>query len=146
MIEIKRNTTYTQAYGCRFCLQIGSTAIFFGSGVKGRGPRLELLTPRHWWRWSRGYRDKNVVETAENSRSYDLPLIYVYDMDGRLWKGRTHPEENLHWSRLEGFYPDWEPIWVLRATNPPDPFTPCVDIEKAIVQALKNHQQVGMTG
>jgi hypothetical protein len=58
MIEIKTKTASTQAYGCWFCLHIFSTAIYFGSGVKGRGPRLELFTPLHRFRWSSGYRGK----------------------------------------------------------------------------------------
>jgi hypothetical protein len=58
MIQIQTNVAYTQAYGVWFCLHIGSVAIFFGRGIKGRGPRLELCTPWRWFRWSRGYRDK----------------------------------------------------------------------------------------
>jgi hypothetical protein len=57
-MTIIRDVEYTQAYGCRFCLQIGTVAFCFGSGVKGRGPRIELLTPRHRFRYSKGYRDK----------------------------------------------------------------------------------------
>lgn len=56
-IQIRHNVEYTQAYGCRFCLHIGATAIYFGSGVKGAGPRLEICTPLHWFRWSRGFKD-----------------------------------------------------------------------------------------
>ncbi len=55
-MEIMRDVEYTQALGCRFCLQIGSTAYLFGTVRNGRGPRLELFTPRHKFRWSRGYR------------------------------------------------------------------------------------------
>lgn len=58
MIIIKRDVAYTMAYGCRFCLHIGTVAIYFGSGVQGRGPRLEVLTPQHWFRWSGGFKDK----------------------------------------------------------------------------------------
>lgn len=61
MIEVRRNTAYTQAFGCRFCLHIGSLAIFFGRMKDGRGPRLELFTPWHWFRWSQGYRNPRKV-------------------------------------------------------------------------------------
>ncbi len=57
MIQVRTNTAYTQAYGVRFCLHVGGVALYFGSGVRGRGPRLELCTPYHWFRWSKGYRD-----------------------------------------------------------------------------------------
>ena len=131
MIEIKRTVITPNAYGCWFCLHIFSTAIFVGSGMKGRGPRLEIWTQSHTWRWSKGYKDKDPVETASRSRSYAPPLLYVYDVDGRLWKGRTHPDENLHWSRLEGFTPQMQPIWVLRRTDPPDGYTMCDDLVSA---------------
>lgn len=55
-MQIIRDVAYTQAFGCRFCLQLGSTAYLFGKVNNGRGPRLELFTPRHFFRWSRGYR------------------------------------------------------------------------------------------
>ena len=55
MIHILRDAAYTQGFGCRFCLHVGGTAILFGNKKNGRGPRLELLTPLHWFRWSRGY-------------------------------------------------------------------------------------------
>lgn len=57
MITIETDVAYLMAYGCRFCLHVGTVAILFGSGVNGRGPRLEVCTPRHWLRWSRGFRD-----------------------------------------------------------------------------------------
>ncbi len=50
-----KDCLYTQAHGCRFCIQIGSTAYLFGSKKGGRGPRLEICTGYHWFRWSRGY-------------------------------------------------------------------------------------------
>lgn len=56
-MEIIRDVAYTQARGCRFCLHIGSVAIMFGRVANGRGPRLELFTQRHWFRWSRAYRE-----------------------------------------------------------------------------------------
>lgn len=52
---VKRGVAYTQAYGCRFCLHVGGTAVFFGSRTDGSGPRLEICTPYRWFRWSRGY-------------------------------------------------------------------------------------------
>lgn len=57
MVVIKRDVAYTASYGCWFCLHVGSVAIYLGRGVKGSGPRLEIMTPRHWFRWSKGYRD-----------------------------------------------------------------------------------------
>lgn len=57
-IEIKRNVAFTQAKGCRFCLHVGSIALFFGEKANGSGPRLELFTPSRWYRWSRGRPDK----------------------------------------------------------------------------------------
>jgi hypothetical protein len=58
VIEVRRNVAYTQGYGCRFCLHVGSVAFFFGRVRGGAGPRLEVLTPRRWFRWSSGYRDR----------------------------------------------------------------------------------------
>ena len=57
MVEIVRDVEYTQAYGVRFCLHIGTVAFMFGRATNGSGPRLELLTPRHWFRWSKGYKN-----------------------------------------------------------------------------------------
>lgn len=57
-MSIIRDCYYTQAYGCWFCLHIGSTALLFGSGANGSGPRLEICTPARWFRWSWGYRKK----------------------------------------------------------------------------------------
>ena len=57
MIEVRRDVVVTQAYGCRFCLHVGGTAFFFGFVRGGRGPRLEICTPLHWFRWSRSVRD-----------------------------------------------------------------------------------------
>lgn len=54
-MSVIRDCDYTQAYGCRLCIHIGSTAYLFGSGVKGRGPRIEICTPRNWFRFSWGY-------------------------------------------------------------------------------------------
>lgn len=51
MIEVQRNVVYTQARNCRFCLHVGGTAVYFGRRP-GWGARLELLTPRRWFRWS----------------------------------------------------------------------------------------------
>lgn len=52
-MTIKRDVAYTQAWGCRLCLHVGSVAMYFGRHA-GAGARLELLTPLHWFRWSRG--------------------------------------------------------------------------------------------
>lgn len=67
MCQVIRDVEYTQAYGCRFCLQIGSTAYLFGTVIGGRGPRLELFTPLRWFRWSKGYRETN----PQNCRRVD---------------------------------------------------------------------------
>lgn len=56
IFQVQRDVAYTQGFGCRFCLHIGTTAYLFGSVPDGRGPRLELFTPCHWFRWSKGYR------------------------------------------------------------------------------------------
>lgn len=57
MVQILRDVSLIQAYGCRFCLHVGSIAILFGSVKNGRGPRLEICTLFHWFRWSKGYRE-----------------------------------------------------------------------------------------
>ncbi len=54
-MQILTNVAYLQAYGCRLCIHIGSTAFLFGKKEKGRGPRIEIWTPYHWFRYSRGY-------------------------------------------------------------------------------------------
>ena len=61
MIQIEKNVAYTQAFGCRFCLHIGGTVIAFGKMTGGRGPRLELCTERHWFRWSRGFKKRGAT-------------------------------------------------------------------------------------
>ena len=55
LIEVKRNVEYLQAFGCRLCIHIGTVAVLFGRKSNGRGPRVELFTPRHWFRWSKGF-------------------------------------------------------------------------------------------
>ena len=55
MIRFRTNVAYTQAYGCKFCLHVGSLAVFFGTKNNGAGPRLELFTQLHWFSWSKGY-------------------------------------------------------------------------------------------
>jgi hypothetical protein len=65
MIRVRTQTEYTQAFGCRFCLHVGSVAFFFGSKPDGSGPRVELFTPLHWFRWSRGYTDARKVAQSE---------------------------------------------------------------------------------
>ena len=57
MVEVKCNVAYTASYGCWFCLHVGSVAVYFGRDIKGSGPRLEIMTPRRWFRWSKGHRD-----------------------------------------------------------------------------------------
>jgi hypothetical protein len=53
MMKIKRDVIYTQAFGCRLCLHIGTIAVYCGRCGSGRGTRLEICTPRHWFRWTR---------------------------------------------------------------------------------------------
>jgi hypothetical protein len=55
MLTVDTGCVYTQAHGCRFCLHVGTLAFYFGRRLDGRGPRLELLTPKRWFRWSPGY-------------------------------------------------------------------------------------------
>ena len=57
MSSFASGVEYTQAYGVLLCVHIGQYALYFGSGVKGRGPRIEICTPMRWFRYSRGYRD-----------------------------------------------------------------------------------------
>lgn len=52
-MHVQKDVEYTQAYGCRFCLHVGSTAYLFGR-KKGSPVRLEIMTPRHWFRLSLG--------------------------------------------------------------------------------------------
>ncbi len=55
LMRIVTNVAYLQAYGCKLCIHIGSIAFLFGKKEKGRGPRIEICTPFHWFRYSRGY-------------------------------------------------------------------------------------------
>ena len=56
MIYVRRNVLYTQAKGTYFCLHVGSAALFFGIRLDGKtGPRLELFTDKHRFRWTRGH-------------------------------------------------------------------------------------------
>ncbi len=52
--EIHRDVVFTQAKGVGFCLHIGSTAFYFGNSRGSGGPRLELFTGHHRFRWSWG--------------------------------------------------------------------------------------------
>jgi len=52
-MHMKTDVLYTQAGNCQLCIQIGSTAFYFGKR-KGVGRRLELFTPRRLFRWSWG--------------------------------------------------------------------------------------------
>ena len=61
-IEIERNVSHTQAYGCRFCLHVGYTAIYFGRMTGGRGPILQIMTPFRWFRWCRSRFDPAKAE------------------------------------------------------------------------------------
>lgn len=56
MLEIQRGVYSTQARNARFCLHVGSTAIYFGNRP-GYAARLELFTHYHRFRWSWGARD-----------------------------------------------------------------------------------------
>jgi hypothetical protein len=56
MIAIDRGVMSTQTKGCRFCLHVGTVAIFFGKKRYGSGARLEILTPMRKLRFSRGTR------------------------------------------------------------------------------------------
>lgn len=62
--QVRSAVAYTQAFGCRLCLHVGSIAFFFGRKRDGRGPRIEVLTPLHKFRYSRGYRDVRKVACA----------------------------------------------------------------------------------
>lgn len=49
-VSIQRNVMYSQAYGCLLWLQIGCTALVIERAR--RGVRIEIATPRHWFRWA----------------------------------------------------------------------------------------------
>lgn len=53
MFQIVTNVLSTQAYGCQFCLHIGSVALMFGRR-DCHARRLELFTPLHRFRYSSG--------------------------------------------------------------------------------------------
>lgn len=61
MLSFETNCMYTQAHGCRFCLHVGSVAVYFGTLKDGRGPRIEILTPKRWFRYSPGYRQATMI-------------------------------------------------------------------------------------
>lgn len=44
------------------------------------------------------------------------------DEEGKLWKGPTNPDENLHYSKFHGFMKDepFDEIWVLERTDQPE--------------------------
>jgi len=73
-----------------------------------------------------------LVQKAEKERTYGPPYIYIIDNDGWLWKGRLNKDDNLHWARCEGIYSNYELIWVLRSTYPPEHYKLCLDIENVI--------------
>lgn len=73
-MTVIRDVEYLTAYGCRFCLHLFSTAYLFGSGVKGRGPRLEICTPRHWFRFSPGFQDKCHTPKSNCARPTNGPV------------------------------------------------------------------------
>lgn len=52
-MTIVRNIILTQTKGCSFCLQIGTTAIYFGKGNKKySGAYLRLFTPDYKFKYS----------------------------------------------------------------------------------------------
>lgn len=66
--------------------------------------------------------DKSPVVTAEHldrNRIYGPPYGYVIDENLELWRGRSHPDENMHWSKLAGMNNDGSPCWVLSRTDCP---------------------------
>lgn len=81
MFEIKRDVAYTQAYGCRFCLHVGGTAIFIGRKKNGRGPRLELFTDLHRFRWSRGFAFLAVLLAGTLAHAQALPAHVEKQVD-----------------------------------------------------------------
>ena len=48
----------------------------------------------------------------------DLTVDYFIDLEGRLWKGPSNPDDNLHYARCEGLMDrDKSLIWVLRRSS-----------------------------
>jgi hypothetical protein len=92
MISIDTGCFYTQAHGCRFCLHVGTLAIYFGRVKNGRGPRLEILTPKRWFRWSPGY-----VEGVAPGE--DMVLVRRKDIDDlnrKVWLSNWLIQERCH--------------------------------------------------
>ena len=69
IMRIERDTVHTQAYGCRFCLHVGYTAMYFGRMAGGRGPMLQIMTPFRWFRWCRGHFDPARAKAEEAARA-----------------------------------------------------------------------------
>lgn len=57
LFNYQTNVEYTQAWGCRLCVHIGGLALYFGRKKNGRGPRIEIMTTLHWFRYSHGYEE-----------------------------------------------------------------------------------------
>jgi len=50
---VMHNVVLTQAANCHICLQIGTTAYFFGERRgRGYGMKIEIMTPEHTFRFS----------------------------------------------------------------------------------------------
>ena len=75
-------------------------------------------------------------------------MLNFYLAGNELWKGPTHPEENLHFSRFEGFMDaahGFQLIWVLRRTAAGNDWTPISHQEarEMIVDDLLHYLQPG---
>ena len=44
---------------------------------------------------------------------------FFFDGNGDLWRGPSNRDDNLHYSKFEGFTDDNQPIWTLRRSDAP---------------------------
>jgi hypothetical protein len=60
-------------------------------------------------------------EDLDNNRVYGPPYGYLIDQNFELWRGRSHPDDNMHWSKLTGMHNNGSPCWVLSRSYAPTP-------------------------
>jgi len=74
-------------------------------------------------------------------RDFDTTMRYWIDGDNKLWHGPSSPDENLHYSRFEGFMrvAPFGEIWVLQRSSPPDVGPPAIaDIKEVTLEQAKD--------
>ncbi len=66
---------------------------------------------------------------------------YFFDGNGNLWRGPSHRDENLHYSKFDGFTDDNQPIWVLQRSDAPQTTLTAQQFEDFLFRKLRERQR-----